>query len=184
MKFHRCKPIFIILVIVAAALFFPVIISCTKQPTTLVVNIIYDINDQDFPSLLPPGDNANLNAWLFLRLMQSDGTVTFSNESSPVNITDLDDGKLYRYVMTPPDSVLTDPSNLYIFDAYFYDDNFIPGPAINPLIGGDADRFTAPASLSGAPSPLYSPAPHLSVNIQIAPGDRKTIHLTTLQAFP
>ena len=184
MKFHQLRPLPIILAIATAALFIPVIISCTKQPTTLVVNIIYDKNEQVFPAILPPGDNADLNAWLFLRLMQSDGTVTWSNESAPVNITDLDDGKLYRYVMTPPDSVLTDPSDLYIFDAYFYDDNFIPGPAINPMTGGDVDRFTAPATLAVAPPPLYNPAPHLGVNIQIAPGDRKTIHLKTLQAIP
>ena len=150
--------------------------GCQEIPTTLVVNVIYDQDDRAAPPV---------NSWLYLRLMLQDGTVTWSNEAAPYAITDLADGKLYRYILTPTDAILTDPADLYMFDAYFYSADLSPA-LINPENGGDAARFTMEAvpDLPIPQSPYYDPAPHLATGIQILPGTQKHIHLKTIQIFP
>jgi hypothetical protein len=181
---HRTRRLFSLFAILCFAI--SILSSCGDRPTTLILNVEFDTASLTFPPTAFPGNTADISALLFIRIMLNDvaGTVVWSNEASPYVITDLEDGMVYRYVMTLDDAILTDASNLYMIDAYFYDDAFVIGPAIDPTDAGDAERFTKAAVPAASSPPLYDPDLHLVTNIQIAPGDVKTLRLKTLLDFP
>ena len=154
--------------------------SCTQPPTNIILNLEFDTRGLQFPPALAPGDEADTRAYLFIRLMQSDGTVIWSNEQNPRIITNLVDDAHYQMVLAP--STLNDPSNRYILDAHFYDEDYTLGSSINPTTGGDAERFTQPAVNSGS-TPAYDAAPHV-VQFTMNSGEQKTFHLRMLQEAP
>ena len=162
--------------------------GCQEAPTTLVVTVTYDV----IGTGTPPA-----TTYLYLRLMQSDGTVAWSNEAAPYAVSGLAAGDVFRYVLTPGDGALADPADRYMFDAYFYDTDLSPA-AIVPMSPanpgpapptGDAERITREATWNtGFPvAPdlyRYNGAAHLLVGLTIQPGTQKHLLLTAYQDFP
>ena len=169
MKSSRRLTILILLAAVVVLAFT----GCEVTPTTLTVNILYD--DADIG--LAPG-----TYYLYWRLIPQDGTGTpsWSNEVAPYAVVDPVDNTLYRYVLLPDASVLTDAADLYMFDAYLYNaDIGVIDPENDP-----ATRVTLAALQTGAAPPFFEPSGHQLTGIEISDGTLKHLHLEVRPDFP
>ncbi len=148
--------------------------ACSKPPTTLIVNTVLEC------PAAPPLPNPS---YLYLRMMDWNGNVLWSNESAPAEITAPADGDRYTFAVSPSNAQLSSPNNFYTFDAYLYSSTVVP--PINPVNaapGPDTELITQAAEPS-AGIPVYKDAPHLTNNNFIVSGTERQIHLA-LQYIP